>query len=161
MNSNDVNICRVSKWTPKTEGSRQCRVVLWKRDMAEDENYPYPYVTHLEGEAEEGGLPRDFFWGHYDLGEATKDADFEGRMKALGVEEQKMMWVGVEVFQLIVQDVHVFTDPDKAEQWFEDYTGVPYAEYIRWANAEGTDDAYEYPLSEDYDQTKLFEQEVV
>lgn len=62
----------------------------------------------------------------------------------------RQAWIGVEVYQFIVQDVHVFTDFEKAKAWFKEYTGIDYLYFgpERQGNPE---------LPEDYDQTKIFE----
>ena len=63
------------------------------------------------------------------------------------------LYIGVEVQGLIIQDVHVFTDPAKQFEWFKETTGVDYWEYTnRLAEGEDSDCI----LSEDWDQTKLF-----
>jgi hypothetical protein len=67
------------------------------------------------------------------------------------VEVSGKVWIGVEVYQLIVTDVHVFTNETESEKWFEKYTGLPYASYKK-ALEEGNDSI----LDENYDQTKLF-----
>lgn len=54
--------------------------------------------------------------------------------------------IGVEVFQGIVTDAHAFPDWGAAQNWFKDYTGVVH----------GSQDS----LSDNFDQTKLFEVEV-
>ncbi len=68
----------------------------------------------------------------------------------------KQIWVGVEVYQLIVTDVHIFTDFDKAKTWFKEYTGV---EYEVDEKGELPDFFYER-IPEDYDQTKIFKVEM-
>lgn len=54
------------------------------------------------------------------------------------------IWIAVEVYELIVQDVHIFYTEAEAEKWFKDYTGQNYGEEIH----------------EDYDETKIFEIEL-
>ncbi len=55
------------------------------------------------------------------------------------------LFIGVEVYGLIVTDVHVFTEEEAAHKWFKDYTGKPYTEKSLES------------LHEDYEQTKIFE----
>jgi len=62
-------------------------------------------------------------------------------------EENQKIYVGVEVYQLIVEDVHLFKTPVEAEKWFESLTGEPYDVFY----GEGLNE-----LS-DYDGTKIFE----
>ncbi len=58
--------------------------------------------------------------------------------------------IGVEVFQGIVNDIHVFPDTQRAAEWFKSYTGVDWYEKL----------AGDKDLSDNFDQTKLFEVEV-
>jgi len=62
-------------------------------------------------------------------------------------EEKQKIYVGVEVYQLIVEDVHIFKTSVEAEKWFESLTGESY------------DIFYKEGLNElsDYDGTKIFE----
>lgn len=66
----------------------------------------------------------------------------------------KKLYVCVEVYGLIVQDVHVFWSEELADDWFKNYTGA--SEYPK------DDDAYSEFIEEfhDYDQTKIFIVEV-
>lgn len=59
-----------------------------------------------------------------------------------------MLWVATEVYELIIQDVHVFKTEAEALKWFKGYTGAKYGTNL----AEGE--------FEDYDQTKIFEVEI-
>lgn len=54
----------------------------------------------------------------------------------------KKLYVAVEVFGLLVTDVHGFWNEQQAHDWFKGYTGVDYAEDVE--------------LPDDYDQTKIF-----
>jgi len=56
---------------------------------------------------------------------------------------KRKLIIGVEVFQGIVTDAHVFPDWNKAQDWYKDYTGTVH----------GSQDE----LSDNFDQTKLFE----
>ena len=60
------------------------------------------------------------------------------------------LYVAVEVYELIVQDVHIFKSEKQAKEWFRKYTGIPH------------DDFYENdePAIEEYDQTKIFEVDI-
>ncbi len=58
------------------------------------------------------------------------------------------IWVGVEAFGGIVTDVHLFPTEEEAETWFEEYTGIDYAD--------GLYDEDGNCKNEDYDQTKIF-----
>jgi hypothetical protein len=66
---------------------------------------------------------------------------------------KKKLYIAVEVFQLIINDVHVFTDLEKAKAWFKEYTGFDYV-----FDEEGS--LPEKFYNGDYDQTKIFETEV-
>lgn len=63
------------------------------------------------------------------------------------------IWVGVEVYQLIVQGVHLFENFEKAKEWFKEYTGVSWEDYVGEGNLENGMDV-------DFDQTKIFEEEI-
>jgi len=65
-------------------------------------------------------------------------------------DEKQKIYVGVEVFQGIVEDVHIFRTPVEAEKWFRSLTGESYDLFY----SEGLNE-----LS-DYDQTKIFEIEI-
>lgn len=56
-------------------------------------------------------------------------------------------WIGVEVYGLIVQDVHVFTDLDKAKEWFKEFTHVDY-------------ELHSQVNLGPFDQTKIFDEDV-
>jgi hypothetical protein len=63
-------------------------------------------------------------------------------------EVNKVIYVGVEVFGLIVTDVHLFPSKVAAKEWFKKYTGVPYPENdAEWESAE----------LGPFEQTKIFE----
>jgi len=63
------------------------------------------------------------------------------------LEEPEGPWVGVEVYGLIVQGVHIFWKEDDAVKWWETYTGLVYGTlYDEDGNC----------VDEDYDQTKIF-----
>jgi len=63
------------------------------------------------------------------------------------LEEPEGPWVGVEVYGLIVQDVHIFLKEEEAVKWWESYTGLEYGTlYDEDGNC----------VDEDYDQTKIF-----
>lgn len=56
------------------------------------------------------------------------------------------LYVGVEVYQLIVTDAHVFKTWSEAEAWYREYTGVV------WGSQDEP--------NEDFDQSNIFEVEV-
>lgn len=60
----------------------------------------------------------------------------------------KTLWIGVEVFGLLVQDAHVFTTQRAAYDWFQEYTGMPYPE---------NEAELEFLGQSCYDQTRVFE----
>lgn len=60
------------------------------------------------------------------------------------------IWIGVEVYQLIINDVHVFFTEDDARTWFKDYTGINYNDLLKKPQL----------LDEDHDQTKIFEVDI-
>uniref|UniRef100_A0A6M3LTN1 Uncharacterized protein n=1 Tax=viral metagenome TaxID=1070528 RepID=A0A6M3LTN1_9ZZZZ len=63
------------------------------------------------------------------------------------LEEPEGPWVAVEVYGLIVQDVHIFWKLDEAIAWWENYTGLKYGTlYDEDGNC----------VNDDYDQTKIF-----
>lgn len=62
-----------------------------------------------------------------------------------------MQWIAIEVFGLIVSDVHVFETEAEAEEWFQSYTGRPYPR---------NDAEWEAMSETEYDQTKIFGKEV-
>ncbi len=66
---------------------------------------------------------------------------------------KEKVWVGVEVYQLIVTGVHLFRNEQEAKDWFKGYTGVDWDEL-------NDPDKLDIGLDEDYDQTKLFEEEL-
>ena len=70
----------------------------------------------------------------------------EDALKDLPAPETKR-WIGVEVYGLIVTEVHVFNNKAEAEQWFEKYTGVAWEKF----SLQDTRRSY------CYDQTKIFE----
>lgn len=76
------------------------------------------------------------------------------------------LWIGVEVFQLIVQDVHVFKTGAEAEQWFREWTktighpeGWSYDEFYHY-NLPKEDEQFGVPQEEDYDQSRIYRVEV-
>ena len=76
------------------------------------------------------------------------------------------LWIGVEVFQLIVQDVHVFKTEEEAEKWFREWTktlthpeGWSYDEFYH-LNLPKEDDRWGTVEDEDYDQSKIYRIEV-
>ena len=64
------------------------------------------------------------------------------------------VWVAVEAFQGVVQDVHLFFTEDKADKWAKKYVNDD-AEYLAYLRGKG-----EYPEDSDYDQTKIFELDI-
>jgi len=60
------------------------------------------------------------------------------------------IYIGVEVYQLIVQDVHLFFKEKEADAWFKKYTGVDHKDF--YPDNE--------PFNEDCDQSKIFEIEL-
>jgi len=58
--------------------------------------------------------------------------------------------IGVEVYQGIVNGVHAFANVKDSTEWFKEYTGVEWYEKL----------AGDKDLSDNVDQTKLFEIEV-
>jgi len=62
------------------------------------------------------------------------------------LEEPKGPWVGVEVYGLLVQGVHIFWKEDEAEAWFKKYTGFEYGKL--YVDGEC--------MNDDYDQTSIF-----
>ena len=61
--------------------------------------------------------------------------------------EDTSMWVGVEVYGLMVQGVYLFTTEKEGYDWYEDYTGFKLGTLY---------DEHGNCLDKDYDQTKLF-----
>ena len=98
------------------------------------QSYPIPH-EHDQTEREKAII------AHYETQEA--------KLKEPKSPHVKKVWVGVEVFQLIVQDVHLFADFEAAKKWFKEYTGY------YWPGLEG-----EAGWDEHFDQTKIFELEV-
>lgn len=87
----------------------------------------------------------DEFYQHFKPVVATID-------KALKEAEVKSkLYVCVEVYQLIVTDVHVFWNEKQAEAWYKEYTGVPWSD---------DPEVREQTVNDDYDQTKIFVVEV-
>jgi hypothetical protein len=68
------------------------------------------------------------------------------------------LWIAVEVFQGVVQDVHVFKTREEAEKWFKGYTGLSYENY--YAEPDTYPEVEEGEYNEDYEETKIFEAEV-
>ena len=66
-----------------------------------------------------------------------------------------ILYILVEVFQLIVSGVYVSSDLEKVKKRFKEYTGVDYDEFkTKWdADKDLTSDM----LLGDFDQTKIFE----
>ena len=62
----------------------------------------------------------------------------------------KKLWIGVEVYGLIVSGVHAFWNEKLAEDWFKQYTGIEYSAYSADPDV----------MPEKYDQTKIFVVEV-
>jgi len=64
------------------------------------------------------------------------------------LEEPEGPWVAVEVYGLLVQDVHIFWTAEEAEEWFENYTEglTPETLYDEHGNC----------VNNDYDQCKIF-----
>ena len=62
------------------------------------------------------------------------------------LEEPEGPWVTVEVYGLIVTDVHIFWTEEEAVKWWEDYTGLKYG--TLYVDGEC--------MNDDYDQTKIF-----
>ena len=60
------------------------------------------------------------------------------------------LFIGVEVYALIVSGVHVFTDEAEAKEWYRNYTGVSWND---------DPEVREQTVHEDFDQTKIFEVE--
>lgn len=69
------------------------------------------------------------------------------------------IYIVVEVYGLIINDVHVFFTEKEAEDWWGEYTHVPWEEYKK-RYLEG-DEEWDAVVREDYDQTKIFVKEVV
>lgn len=65
-----------------------------------------------------------------------------------------ILWIAVEVYQGVVQDVHIFKTEKEAEEWFKKYTGLSYDDYY-------SDDPSVEGLfyDADYEQTKIFKVE--
>jgi hypothetical protein len=62
--------------------------------------------------------------------------------------KETVLWVGVEVYGLIVQDAHIFTTGEEADDWFTTWTEglTPETLYDDDGNC----------VNEDYDQNKIF-----
>jgi len=54
--------------------------------------------------------------------------------------------IGVEVYGLLVQGVHIFLSIEEAEKWFKEYTGLEHGTLYDEDNS----------CDDDYDQTKIF-----
>lgn len=57
------------------------------------------------------------------------------------------VWVGVEVYGLIIQDVHLFANREDAVAWWEEYTEIKYGTLY---------DENGECIAPDYDETKIF-----
>jgi len=55
--------------------------------------------------------------------------------------------IGVEVYDLVIQDVHIFLSEEEAETWFKEYTGLDHGTLY---------DEHGQCVKDEYDQTKLF-----
>jgi len=62
------------------------------------------------------------------------------------LEEPEGPWVAVGVLGLLVEEVHIFWTEEEAEEWFKEYTGYDYNDWIQ----------SEEPLDLEYDQCKIF-----
>lgn len=64
------------------------------------------------------------------------------------LEEPRGPWVAVEVYGLLVQDVHIFWTEEEAEEWFKGFTEglTPETLYDEHGNC----------VNDDYDQCKIF-----
>ncbi|KKN44932.1 hypothetical protein LCGC14_0688100 [marine sediment metagenome] len=63
------------------------------------------------------------------------------------LEEPEGPWVAVEVYGLIVTDVHIFWEEEEVIAWWEGYTGLKYGTLY---------DEDGHCVNDDYDQTKIF-----
>ena len=67
------------------------------------------------------------------------------------------IFIGVEMFQGLTVDAHLFHDGDEAEKWFEDYMDVKYSDYVRRVKK---GEEIESILG-NFDGTKVFEKIIV
>lgn len=63
-------------------------------------------------------------------------------MKGSGIKVRKVrrIWIAVETYEGLVQDVHLFFKEKEALDWYQDYTGFSYGKNN----------------NEDYEETKIF-----
>jgi len=56
-------------------------------------------------------------------------------------------YVATEVYDLVIQDIHLFSSEEEADEWFKEYTGLDYGTLY---------DEHGECVKKEYDETKIF-----